>query len=98
VAGALDMREGIRAFHRPRKVLDPRLLEARIGAATGVLYLGHVGTHGKVDFTGVGPTTKQAARLQGEAPPGTVCVSEATYGRIRGQYAVRDDKSLSVTL
>jgi class 3 adenylate cyclase len=91
VAGALDVLDALRAFNRPRRVLALALLEARIGLATGDVCFGNVGTHRKVDFTAVGPTTNLASRLQGEAIPGeAVCVSEATYKAVKGEVEVKE--------
>ncbi len=98
VAAALDMLDALQAFNRPRRVLKLPLLDAQIGIATGDVHLGNVGTHRKVDFTAVGPATNHAARLQAEALPGAVCISEATYARIHGQYAVADESGRLVTL
>jgi class 3 adenylate cyclase len=90
VAGALDVLGALRAFNRPRRVLALPLLEARIGLATGDVCFGNVGTHRKVDFTAVGPTTNLAARLQGEAIPGeAVCVSEATWKAVKDEVEVK---------
>jgi class 3 adenylate cyclase len=80
----------LRAFNRPRKVLGLPLLEARVGLATGDVCFGNVGTHRKVDFTAVGPTTNLAARLQGEALPGeAVCVPWATYKAVKDEVEVK---------
>ncbi len=92
VAAGLDMHETLTAFNRPRRVLGLPLLEPRIGVATGDVYLANVGTHRKIDFTAIGPTTNLAARLQAEALPASVCVPEATYARIRDQFTVANEE------
>lgn len=91
VAAGLDMHETLTAFNRPRRVLGLPPLQPRIGAATGDVHLANVGTHRKIDFTAVGPTTNLAARLQGEAMPASVCVPEPTYTRIRSEFAVASE-------
>jgi class 3 adenylate cyclase len=91
VAAGLDMHEALKGFNRPRRALGLRLLEPRIGVATGDVHLANVGTHRKIDFTAVGPTTNLAARLQGEAIPASVCVPEPTYARVRGQFSVANE-------
>ena len=52
--------------------------------------LGNIGTHQKVDFTAVGPTTNQAARLQGKAKPGMVCISQSTHKVVEGRFELDD--------
>jgi class 3 adenylate cyclase len=90
VAGALDLLAALERFNRPRRVLGLPPLEARVGVSTGDVFFGNVGTHRKVDFTAFGPTTNLAARLLGEAQPGSVCVSEETYKRVRDEVEVRE--------
>lgn len=91
IAGALDVLRALKAFNRPRRVLGEPLLLARIGVATGDVCFGNVGTHHKVDFTAVGPTTNLAARLQAEADAGeAVCVSEETYRSVEDVVQVKD--------
>lgn len=91
VRGGLDVLVALRAFNRPRKVLGLPLLEARVGLATGDVCFGNVGTHRKVDFTAVGPTTNLASRLQGEAIAGeAVCVPWARYKAVKDEVEVKD--------
>jgi class 3 adenylate cyclase len=90
VASALDVLRALERFNRPRRALGLKVLEARIGISTGPVVLGNIGTHHKVDFTAVGPTTNEAARRQGKARPGLVCVSESTF-RAVGEQSEYDD-------
>lgn len=52
-------------------------LRLRIGINTGAVVVGTIGDNLRMDYTAVGDTTNIAARLQGLAAPGQVCVSEA---------------------
>ena len=99
VAGALEMHSVIAAFNRPRRLLGPEpLLEARIGVATGDVVFGNIGTYRKLDFTAVGPTTNLAARLQTEARPGMVCISEETFHRLQDGFTYEADGGRRATL
>ncbi|MEN9629930.1 MAG: hypothetical protein RJA10_3158 [Pseudomonadota bacterium] len=52
-------------------------LRLRIGINTGAVVVGTIGDNLRMDYTAVGDTTNIAARLQGQAGPGQICVSEA---------------------
>jgi class 3 adenylate cyclase len=98
VEGGLDLLAAAERFNRPRRVLGLRELVVRVGVSTGPVYFGNVGTPRKVDFTACGPTTNLAARLQGECRPGTVCISEATYGRVKDWFTCDPDEPQTLTL
>ena len=99
VAGTLEMHSVVAAFNRPRRLLGTALLlEARIGVATGDVVFGNIGTYRKLDFTAVGPTTNLAARLQAEARPGMVCISEETYRRVQEDFVFEAPGGRQVTL
>jgi hypothetical protein len=57
VCGAPNVLEALQAFSPPRRML----LETWMGLATGDVCFSNVGTHRKVDFTGVGPTRNPAS-------------------------------------
>jgi class 3 adenylate cyclase len=66
-------------------------LEARIGIATGLVVVGElVGTGDPQEHGVVGETPNLAARLQAEASPGGVVVSEATRRLAGDWFAYRD--------
>lgn len=49
----------------------------RMGLNTGPVVIGRIGDNLRMDYTAIGDTTNIAARLQGLAHPGSVCVSES---------------------
>lgn len=57
-----------------------------VGVHAGPAYVGKVGTEGLNDFTALGDTVNTAARLQAEAAPGEVILSEAIYTAVADQY------------
>lgn len=66
-------------------------LDARIGIATGLVVGGEfVGTGDVQEHGVVGETPNLAARLQAEAPPGGIVVSEATRSLAGDWFAYRD--------
>jgi class 3 adenylate cyclase/tetratricopeptide (TPR) repeat protein len=58
----------------------------RIGINSGLVVVGTIGDHLRVDYTAFGDTTVLAARLQAAAPPGAVLVSQQTAGLVRGYF------------
>jgi class 3 adenylate cyclase len=52
-------------------------LRVRMGLNTGPVVVGRIGDNLRMDYTAVGDTTNVAARLQGLAEPGGICVSES---------------------
>ncbi len=98
VRASLAIMEAIREFNSPRKVLELPLLLTRIGINTGPVYLGNVGTYTKIDFTGIGTTTNQAARFQSEAEAGTPCISRNTYIHIKDHFIFKEGNPRVVNL
>ena len=54
-------------------------IQLRMGLNTGTVVVGKIGDNLRMDYTAVGDTTNIAARLQGVAAPGQICVSESIY-------------------
>lgn len=57
-----------------------------IGVHAGLAYVGKVGTEGVSDYTALGDTINTGSRLQAEAGPGEVVVSEEVYQEVAGSY------------
>lgn len=60
-------------------------IDVRIGVHTGPVIGGVIGSS-RLAYDYWGDTMNIASRLQGEAPPGGVAVSEATWHEVRGLY------------
>jgi len=61
-------------------------LELRIGIATGPITAGVIGKT-KFAYDVWSPTVNLAARLESMGAPGSITVSDATYKRLRNEYA-----------
>ena len=64
--------------------------QVRIGIHTGLVVVGEVGSGGRREQLALGETPNVAARLQSEAQPGAIVISEATRTLLAGQFAVED--------
>ena len=63
---------------------DPaRRLELGIGIDCGSAIVGNVGTRYRMDYTAIGNTVNVASRMEGQAGPGEILVSEHVYDSIR---------------
>jgi serine/threonine protein kinase/class 3 adenylate cyclase len=98
VAAGLDIQAAVEEFNRPRRLLQMRLIEVRIGVSAGSVVFANVGTYRKIDFTAVGAATNEAARLQTAAEPGAVCVSAATWKEVADTFAVKEGAGRTVLL
>lgn len=70
---------------------DNTPLQVRVGIATGLVVVGDlIGEGASEERAVLGDTPNLAARLQGLAAPGTVCVSEATYALLSKDMGFED--------
>jgi len=58
-------------------------LQIRIGISTGYCTVGNFGTESRMDYTIIGKEVNLASRLETEASPGEILVSQDTYTLIR---------------
>src|SRR5262249_55209410 len=63
-------------FNRPRDILGLPVLPAKIGVASGAVFLGNIGTYRKMDFSAVGVPVNLAARLMRQADVSAPCISQ----------------------
>jgi adenylate cyclase len=61
-------------------------LEVGAGADFGVAYVGNVGEEEVKDFTALGDVVNTASRLQAQADPGQLIVSERVYEAVRDRF------------
>src|SRR5713226_8525212 len=61
-------------------------LQVRIGVHTGLVVVGEIGGGEKREMLALGETPNIAARVQGQAAPNTVVISQATYRLVHGFF------------
>src|SRR5438309_6304927 len=65
-------------------------LAIRIGVHTGLVVVGEMGSAGRQEQLALGETPNIAARIQGQAQPNTLVISDATYRLVQGYFACQD--------
>jgi class 3 adenylate cyclase len=84
---ALAMQDRIlelREDWRRQGISDP--LRVRMGVATGFCTVGNFGSSHKLDYTIIGSPVNLASRLESNAQPGTVLISEETWQLVGTRY------------
>ncbi len=71
-------------------------LDVGISVHAGPAYVGKIGTEGVSDFTALGDTINTAARLQAEAKPGQIIISEDLYRDVADRYPNVERRVLNV--
>jgi class 3 adenylate cyclase/tetratricopeptide (TPR) repeat protein len=87
---ALWLRDALRRLSEELRLSRGLDFAARMGLHTGEVVVGKIGDDLRMDYTAQGHTVGLAARMEGLAPPGGVCVSEATARLVSGYVALRD--------
>ena len=80
VLAALDIQRGVREL----AASSGTTLAVRMGINTGLVVVGAIGDHLRMDYTAVGDTTNVAGRLEQRADPGSILVGETTARLARG--------------
>ncbi len=90
VHAALGIQLALRDYSKELQSQKGPSLQMRIGINTGPVVVGRIGDDLRMDYTAVGDTTNLAARLQQNARPGSILVSEATHKLISGYFETLD--------
>lgn len=96
VRAALEMLETLRPFSSG---LAPEIgvdFQIRVGVNTGTVIVGDIGSDLRYEYTAIGDAVNVAARLQGEAAPGTVLVAEPTHRFIAPRFVTRSAGPLAL--
>ncbi|HDY75049.1 MAG TPA: hypothetical protein ENH49_00835 [Candidatus Marinimicrobia bacterium] len=84
---AVEMQEAIQGLHIEwqKQGISDRLL-VRMGITTGYCTVGNFGSEERMDYTIIGNRVNLASRLETNAPPGGILISEDTYALVKNQF------------
>ncbi|HSJ99324.1 MAG TPA: adenylate/guanylate cyclase domain-containing protein [Myxococcota bacterium] len=96
IRAALAIQRAIEPIDRDVQARFGRPFRMRVGIHSGPVVVGRIGDDLRMDYTAVGDTTNLAARLQQDAPPGAIRISEATERLAAGFFELREVGDLEV--
>ena len=88
VRAAADMVEGSRALSRQLLEKYGRTVSFGVGVHVGEAVVGNIGSPERMDYTAIGDTVNTSARLEANAPAGTIYVSRAVADALEGRIRV----------
>ena len=71
-------------------------LQCRIGIHTDYCTVGNFGSPDRMDYTMIGGAVNLTARLEQEAPPGSILISYGTYAHVRDEIHCEEHGSIRV--
>jgi class 3 adenylate cyclase len=80
---AMEMQSKVEALNKEWLSYIPSPLQIGIGINTGYVTVGNIGSESHMDYTAIGRNVNLAARLQEEAKPGQILISQRTWSLIR---------------
>src|SRR5262249_47306042 len=96
VRTALAMQAGVAELSRQRVEAGKAPIVIGIGVSAGEAVAGTVGTEDRMEYTVIGDSVNLAARLESNAKPGQILISQRTYKKVEGHVNVRSLGMLKV--
>ena len=87
VAAAMAMQQTLHEYASSSQKEGADALRLRIGINTGLVLATYLGL--KNEYTVIGDTVNVAARIQDQAPPGRVMITDSTYKMVRDHFRVQ---------
>ncbi|NLT95536.1 MAG: adenylate/guanylate cyclase domain-containing protein [Clostridia bacterium] len=88
VQAAWAMKEGSVPLQQRLEEKYGRTVQFGIGVNTGPAVIGNIGASFRMDYTAIGDTVNTAARLESNAKPGQILISQAVYEKVKDRLAV----------
>jgi adenylate cyclase len=89
VKTALAMQAGVAELSAKRVMEGKDPIAVGIGISAGEAVAGSVGTESQTEYTVIGDKVNLAARLESNAKPGQILVSESTYRQVADQVTAQ---------
>jgi adenylate cyclase len=88
VRTAIAMQVGITALNEARAKEGKERIQVGIGVSVGEVVAGTVGSGERMEYTVIGDSVNLASRLESNAKPGRILISERTYDKVRNLVEV----------
>lgn len=88
VLTAWDMVKGAKTLGEELERKYGRSVSFGVGVHCGKAVVGNIGTARRMDYTAIGDTVNVAARLEANAPGGTILISSTVYEKLKGRIQV----------
>ncbi len=96
IRAALAMQAGVAALSEKRVSEGKAPVAIGVGISAGEVVAGTVGTEDRMEYTVVGDSVNLAARLESDAKPGQILISQRTYEKVHGRIEARSLGMLKV--
>ena len=83
VQAALSMKNGSETLQKKLEEKFGKSVQFGIGINTGHAIIGNIGAKFRMDYTAIGDTVNTAARLESNAEPGQIIISQSTYEMVK---------------
>lgn len=90
VQAAWEMKQGADELQKELLEKYGRSVQFGIGINTGDAVVGNIGSKMRMDYTAIGDTVNTSARLESNAKPGQILMSQATYELVKDKVIVSD--------
>lgn len=88
VQTAWAMKEGSEVLKKALEERFGRSVQFGVGINTGYAVVGNIGAKFRMDYTAIGDTVNTAARLESNAKPGQILLSQSTYDLVKDRVKV----------
>lgn len=88
VRAALEMKQGSAALADKLTQKYGYSVAFGIGINTGDAVIGNIGSHNRLDYTAIGDSVNMAARLESNAKPGQILISQSTYMMVKELFEI----------
>ncbi|HVG34779.1 MAG TPA: adenylate/guanylate cyclase domain-containing protein [Pyrinomonadaceae bacterium] len=96
VTAAIGMQQRIKEVNAQLAAKNLPSVQLGIGINTGEATVGCIGAEQRSEYTAIGDTINIASRIEGQAKPGQILVTEATAQELSGHFALSEPWSVEV--